>query len=342
MWAIYTTLLVGVAIGCSSPDAAPVTKQNTASIEPVKADSVLEHASDKPDSGVVTEGVITLDTAAVQRAGIVSTTLAIVRRAIPVELPGVLMSDPGRVVVIEAPVSGRFSVDGVPGARWPGYDEYMAKGTILGQVSDARPIVVAGSGMVTRIGARPGDIVQVGQQLLELTDFSELLARIAWTGDAPSVPPSTVTIFPISLGLTNRVATVAALLGPAPEVDSLTHAPAYLYRVSTPWRGARPGAPIAIRVTDARSVAHGAVVPTDAVVQWQGLAWAYVERTPGTYLRRRVDTRHRVATGWLVPSVGEDVWGVHAGDRIVVRGAELLLSEEFRSRVTVGEDEDKR
>jgi hypothetical protein len=43
-----------------------------------------------------------------------------------------------------------------------------------------------------------------------------------------------------------------------------------------------------------------------------------------------------VPGGWLVTS------GVRAGDRMVVEGAELLLSEEFRSRVSVGEDEDKR
>ena len=262
--------------------------------------------------------------------------------ALPVQLAGVLIADPSRVIAIDAPISGRFSLDGVPDAHWPKYGEQVAKGTVLGQVSDARPIVVPAAGLVTHIGAQPGATVQAGQELLELTDFSGLLARIVWTGDAPPVTPSTVMITPLSAIVSDKPGATATLLGPAPEVDSMTHAPAYLYRVSAPWRGARPGTPVVIRFLAVGSVTQGVVVPTDAVVQWQGLAWVYVERAPGMYIRRRIDTRHRLVTGWVVSSNSEGASGVRVGDRIVVHGAELLLSEEFRSRVTVGEDEDKR
>jgi hypothetical protein len=53
---------------------------------------------------------------------------------------------------------------------------------------------------------------------------------------------------------------------------------------------------------------------------------------PGRFLRVPVATTHPVPGGWLVTA------GVVPGDRVVSRGAGQLLSEEFRARITVGEE----
>jgi multidrug efflux pump subunit AcrA (membrane-fusion protein) len=74
------------------------------------------------------------------------------------------------------------------------------------------------------------------------------------------------------------------------------------------------------------------LVPSGAVVQWDALAWAFVERAPGTYVRMRVPTDLAVSGGWLVRQ------GLSAGDRVVVAGASQLLSEEFRARISVGQE----
>jgi hypothetical protein len=76
----------------------------------------------------------------------------------------------------------------------------------------------------------------------------------------------------------------------------------------------------------------GALVPDQAVVQWEGLAWAYVQRGVGSYRRIRVPTDRPAPGGWVVgpPLV--------VGDTVVVTGVQELLSEEFRARVTVGEE----
>jgi hypothetical protein len=67
-------------------------------------------------------------------------------------------------------------------------------------------------------------------------------------------------------------------------------------------------------------------------VQWEGLAWAYVQREPGAYARVRVPTSRPAPGGWIAgPPLA-------AGDAVVVTGTQELLSEEFRSRVTVGEE----
>jgi hypothetical protein len=73
-------------------------------------------------------------------------------------------------------------------------------------------------------------------------------------------------------------------------------------------------------------------VPDSAVVQWEGLAWAYRARGADRFERVRVVTDHPAAGGWVVDGP------LAAGDSVVVRGAEELLSEEFRARVTVGDE----
>jgi hypothetical protein len=73
-------------------------------------------------------------------------------------------------------------------------------------------------------------------------------------------------------------------------------------------------------------------IPPEAAVQWDGLVWAYVEQEPGAFARVRVETTRPLERGWAVTR------GFRPGDRVVTRGAEQLLSEEFRARVTVGEE----
>lgn len=269
-------------------------------------------------------------------------------------LTGELIADPGRVTTMRPAVPGRLVA---PGGRWPALGERIAAGTVVAQVSDALPLVAPRGGTVTRVAAQPGELVQAGQELLQLTDFGELLARIVWRADAP-VPPATIRLAPLTgvAGSADGVAGIPArLVGPAAEVDSLTRAPVYLYRVRGGWTGARPGLPItavipipALTGPDGRA-APGAdaapgtsdagadtrlLVPADAVVQWDGLAWAFVERTPGRFVRLRVDTREPVGGGWMVRGADRPTPGVLAlGNTVVVRGAQQLLSAEFSSRL---------
>jgi multidrug efflux pump subunit AcrA (membrane-fusion protein) len=83
---------------------------------------------------------------------------------------------------------------------------------------------------------------------------------------------------------------------------------------------------------DRRVRGAGVEVPSSAVVQWEALAWTYVERAPGRFARVRVPTDHPFPGGWSVDE------GLKPGDRVVVTGAGQLLSEEFRARIVVGEE----
>ena len=291
----------------------------------------------RPVTGPVgDETGVVLEVATQARLGIATRALGPGTASAGVRLAGQLIADPSRITTIQAPIAGRLVASL---GHWPVYGERIAAGAVLAQVSDARPLITPRGGTVTRIGAQPGEIVQAGQLLLELTDVSELLARVVWREDAPAVPPTTVRVAPVVATVGAPPAVQATFLGPAADVDSITRAPVYLYRASGMWFGARPGVPIVATLTDPGTILRGFVVPTDAVVQWEGLAWAYARHGSDTFIRERVDTRFPVAGGWLVggAGAGAPISQLTGRDTIVVRGAQILLSEEFRARTTSGD-----
>jgi len=278
---------------------------------------------------------VTLDSVERRRVGL---SLAVVRAAGETavsRLPAEVVAETERVATLRAPVSGRFTVP--EGARWPGLGERVRAGVAIARVSDARPLAVPISGTVTRVAAQPGALVEAGQELLEVADLRRPLVRVAWLEGSGEVPPPNLTLSP---GGDLRVP--ARLVGPAPEADPVTRRPAYLYRGARSWPGAAPGVPLVALLVGAapatRPEAQAAgrtvevVVPDSAVVQWEGLAWTYRRRSVGQFERVRVKTDQPVPGGWLSgPPLAP-------GDSVVMRGAEELLSEEFRARVTVGDE----
>lgn len=92
-----------------------------------------------------------------------------------------------------------------------------------------------------------------------------------------------------------------------------------------------PGMNLAAAIPDGGEV-MGAAVPASAVVFTEGRAWAYVQTSPTTFVRREVPTDVRGPAGThIAPAIA-------AGTPVVVRGAQQLLSEEFRSQIAVGEE----
>ncbi len=75
----------------------------------------------------------------------------------------------------------------------------------------------------------------------------------------------------------------------------------------------------------------GGVVPDSAAVWLDGKAWAYVQKGRERFVRLEVSTNHPVREGWFVTN------NFAAGDRVVVQGAQLLLSEEFRSQIRISD-----
>jgi len=270
--------------------------------------------------------LVVLDSAERTRSGIVAAPLRGVTVSPEMTVAGAVVPEPERVATVRAPLTGRLTVPA--GARWPRLGARVAAGVALAQVSDARPVTSPIGGSVTRVGAQPGELVEAGQTLLEVTDNSRPVVRLAWPADAgASAPPA----LELETGEPGR-RVPARLLGPAAEADPLTRRPVYLYRAERGWPGSVSGAAVVAVVPRGAAAQAGVAVPDSAVVQWEGLAWVYVVRRPGAFARVRVPTGRPIPGGWLAGRP------LRAGDSVVVVGAEQLLSEEFRSRVTVGEE----
>ena len=270
------------------------------------------------------EGRVVLDTAEIRRIGLTTARLAGAVAEVGRRLSGQVIPEPERTVTLRAPVSGRLAA--AEGRHWPSLGDRLAAGATIGRVSDAQPLAVPIAGVVTSVGARPGEIVEAGQILLELADNTRPVVRIAWPEDAGRARDRLILLSPDG---DTRVE--ATLIGPAAEADPLTRLPAYLYRARGRWRGAVAGTPVSAMVPDGGKT-EGALVPDRAVVQWEGLAWVYLQREVGEYARVRVPTDRPAPGGWVAgPPLA-------AGDTVVVTGVQELLSEEFRARVTVGEE----
>jgi len=303
--------LVGVLlIGCGGGD------DNEASVVPAPT----RLAADSTGAAVVR-----LDTAELRRLDLATVVLAEARWSGEQELVGELVTDPSRTSMVRSAVAGRLVAP-----AWPEFGAAVAPGQELGTVGDARPISAARAGRVTQILAQPGELVQAGQPLLELSDLDHPVVRLVWLSDVATDAPTLVR-----LEVEGGRAVSARLIGPAATVDSLTRRPALLYRAERTWPGARPGLPVAATYDTRRTGDAGVRVPAEAVVQWDGLSWVYVVVGDGAFARRRIETERPLEGGWFAAR------GFRAGDRVVTRGAQALLSEEFRARISVGDESDK-
>jgi hypothetical protein len=72
---------------------------------------------------------------------------------------------------------------------------------------------------------------------------------------------------------------------------------------------------------------HGLIIPYSAIVWQQGQAWAYLQVSATVFTRKQVSTDTPLANGYFATSEFKP------GDRILIRGAQFLLSEEFRSQI---------
>lgn len=73
--------------------------------------------------------------------------------------------------------------------------------------------------------------------------------------------------------------------------------------------------------------APGVLVPQDAVVWWEGAAWAYERTSATTFVRRAVPDTQPLPGGLFAAT------GFQRGEPVVVQGAAALLSEELRAQI---------
>lgn len=98
------------------------------------------------------------------------------------------------------------------------------------------------------------------------------------------------------------------------------------YFYSAPADFLRVGMRVNVVPAQASSSMKGVIVPNQAIAWHGGMAWIYVKTKPDTFLRKPVASDIELDNGWFDNSLTP-------GTEVVIRGAQLLLSEEFKFQI---------
>ena len=144
---------------------------------------------------------------------------------------------------------------------------------------------------------------------------SAAVARIELPAGSAAPEPSAVYVVAPGIGMTERE---AKLLGPAGAMDPALQGPAFLVALSPD--PPPPGAALGARLELAGALARGVYLPAGAVVWHEGAPLAFVGGEAGRFERRALVIARPWREGFLVSA------GVAAGETVVTRGAQQLLS----------------
>lgn len=120
-------------------------------------------------------------------------------------------------------------------------------------------------------------------------------------------------------------------IAPATQTDDLVQGETWFYQAAD--ASLRSGMRVQVWAPLAGTRLNGVALPLTAVVWQGGKPWVYRQTGPGRFGRVEVAGYREHGGAWLVER------GFAAGDRIVVTGAQSLLSEEFRGGIP-DEDDD--
>jgi hypothetical protein len=119
-------------------------------------------------------------------------------------------------------------------------------------------------------------------------------------------------------------------VSPATRTDARIQGLSFFYLVGAE-SGVLPGMNVLAFLSSGEAV-DGVAIPAEALVWWQDRPWVYRRTEPDTFVRTELATSQPTpAGGYIDRSLGKDA-------EIVTRGAQLLLSEEFRAQIQVGDD----
>jgi len=163
-------------------------------------------------------------------------------------------------------------------------------------------------------------VVDDAPTLGSLLEQHKFLVQVTLPAGAVSTLPET-----ISVDVPGSSRAQAKLVSSFPRVDPRIQGIGLLY-ITPNHLGLAPGLNLIARLPVGRPT-RGVLVPQSAIVWWQGNAWLYQQTAPGRFVRRLVQSEAPLPNGLFVSM------GFSPGDKIVVRGAQALLSEEFRSHI---------
>ena len=190
------------------------------------------------------------------------------------------------------------------------------------QVLESPPAVHAVTaergGDVIEVSAQPGESIEPGAPLVRLGQLDHLLARIELpVGER--LPPAGSAVRIVPAGFEDQAPLSA-------ERVAVVAGATMLYRLTRTLPSLRPGNAVTAHFTLPGKTREGVLIPRSAIVQQDGRPWVYVQTKDDRFTRKPVPMDIPVPQGFLAAR------GFEAGDKLVVTGAQTLLSEEFKSK----------
>ncbi|TAN52494.1 MAG: hypothetical protein EPN21_03785 [Methylococcaceae bacterium] len=122
-----------------------------------------------------------------------------------------------------------------------------------------------------------------------------------------------------------RQAVAARLVSAAPFTGDITQGETWF--AIAPAEGLRTGMRLNAWIAGQRETSIGVELPVTAVLWRAGQPWVYLQTGEQQFVRRLIAAYHDNGDSWFVDT------GLKPGDKLVVNGAQLLLSEEFRRQI---------
>lgn len=200
-----------------------------------------------------------------------------------------------------------------------------------GQVSSLFPVQVPESGEVFEVAARPSEVVDSAQLLLRTVRSDTLIVRVSlFVGDF--VEPPLVSAQIIVSGMEKSVLD-GEPIGIASEASAMTGGQVLLYRVRvTTQEPIRSGSAVLAYIPTSGSPLTGVIIPRSSILRHGGRSWVYVQTGENQFERRDCELQTPTSTGWFA------IHGVNSGEKVVVEGAQMLLSEELKSQIESEEE----
>jgi predicted RNA-binding Zn ribbon-like protein len=321
-------LLVGLVLGVSVPWL--FSGRTAFKAQPSEKDQPRKPV-ERPTNG---QGFVKLDHPRQVSAGIVSANPQPMQLAAEVKAYGrVLDPMPLTNLLIE--------IDSAQATLDASAKEYARATTLFAdnQNASARALESATAAMkrdrALRDAAKARLLTGWGKSVAERDDLPALLKALTALESAlvrldlpPGQPLSSAPLGArlVSLSDENRSAQ-ADFLGPAPSTDGQTQGTGLLFLLRKNALEITPGAAVTGFIKVRGDPLQGVEVPGSAVVRHERRAWVYVQTGKARFTRTPIPLEHASGDGWFVSE------GVGPSDRIVVSGAQVLLSEELKSQI---------
>ena len=294
---------------------------------PIAAESRIKTAS----SG---QTVITLDSRAQELIGLQTATLTNTER-----LPGI--KGYGRVLDAAALVGLHGETVAARAALQAAQQEYERLKTLSAQANASARTLESAEAARSRaqslLATAEAQLVAVTGKVVAgetpgffraLASQENVLVRLDLpAGEMAAATPVAALIFlpgqqpPITAEFLDRAATTG------PQVQGM----GFLFLVKRAPASLAPGLAVAGFLQLPGEPAGGVIVPNNAVVRSDGRAWIYTQTSKTNFTRREIFLDQPATDGWFLTN------GLTAGDRVVITGAQTLLSEERKQDIQMGD-----